>query len=398
MLDSPFLVLALSARALAQSARRGGVSVHAIDLFADLDTRACAASARAVAEAEGGFNGVALLEALQALDPDQRMGLVVGSGFEGRPELLETLIAQRRFYGNRPEVVQKVKDPKLFFPLLERLGLSYPTVIADGNVETAPLLVKGSGSCGGTGVGWYAVGAASLPEGHYLQRYVSGRSLSALFLANGVRAEIIGYSETWCAGCNAAPFRYGGAVSLSEPSAVVCRELSRAAASLTEAVGLKGLCGIDVIVDREARVWVLEVNPRPPATFELHEQEGSLFMQHVRSCMGGSPVAMPQEPRLGARAAAIYYAEQSTWVPASWHWPSWSADRTPPATWIGCGAPICTVFGQAASSWNAKRLALRRARWVSSALDSRAVAALDQGGMQTGAKDNEDDNDERETC
>ncbi|MGH8603620.1 MAG: ATP-grasp domain-containing protein, partial [Gammaproteobacteria bacterium] len=129
MPDSPFLVVALSARALAQSARRAGVSVHAIDLFADLDTRACTESACAVAAAEGGFNRVALLGALQAVDGDQRMGLVVGSGFEGHPELLEMLIAQRRFYGNPPEVVQKVKDPKLFFPLLERLGLPYPAVI-----------------------------------------------------------------------------------------------------------------------------------------------------------------------------------------------------------------------------------------------------------------------------
>lgn len=390
-------MVALSARALAQSARRGGVSVHAVDLFADLDTRDCAESACAVAAAEGGFNRVALLEALQARDSDQRMGLVLGSGFEGHPELLETLISQRRFYGNPPEVVQKVKDPKFFFPLLERLGLPYPAAIADGNVETAPLLVKGGGGCGGTHIRWYARGAA-LPKGHYLQRYVSGRSLSALFLANGDGAEIIGFSETWCAGCDAAPFRYGGAVSLSEPPTPMRRELSRTVASLTKAVGLKGLCGIDVLVDREARVWVLEVNPRPPASFELHEQEGSLFMRHVRSCMGGSPAAMPQEPRLGARAVAVYYAEQPTWVPASWRWPSWTADRTPPATWIGRGAPICTVFGQAASSWGAKRLALRRARRVSSALDARAMATLDPDSIQTSAKYNEDNNDERETC
>ncbi len=363
-------MVALSARALAQSARHAGVSVHTVDLFADLDTRACTKSACAVAAAEGGFNRVALIEALQAVDGDQRMGLVVGSGFEGHPDLLETLIAQRRFYGNPPEVMQKVKDRKFFFPLLERLGLPYPTVIADSNGETAPLLVKGGGGCGGTHIRWYARGAA-LPKGHYLQRYVSGRSLSALFLANGDGAEIIGFSETWCAGGEATPFRYGGAVSLSEPPDPVRRELSRTVASLTKAVGLKGLCGIDVIVDREARVWVLEVNPRPPATFELHQQDGSLFMRHVRSCMGGSPAAMPQEPRLGARAAAVSYAEQPTWVPTSWHWPSWSADRTPPATWIGSGTPICTVFGQATSSWAAKRLALRRVRRVASALGAR---------------------------
>ncbi|MGH8592674.1 MAG: ATP-grasp domain-containing protein [Gammaproteobacteria bacterium] len=381
MRDSPFLVVALSARGLVQSARRGGVSVHAVDLFADLDTRVCADSACAVARAEGGINRVALLDALQAVDGDHRMGLVVGSGFEGHPELLETLISQRRFYGNPPEAVQKVKDPRLFFPLLERLGIPYPAVIADGNVETAPLLVKGSGGCGGTHVIWYARSAA-LPNGHYLQRYVSGRSLSALFLANGEGAEIIGFSETWCAGGDATPFRYGGAVSLSEPPGPVRRELCRAVASLTKAVGLKGLCGIDVIVDKEARVWVLEVNPRPPATFELHEQEGSLFMQHVRCCMGGSPAATLQGTRLGARAAVVCYAEQPTWVPASWHWPSWSADRTPPATWIGSGAPICTVLGQAASSWSAKRLALRRARRVASALGSAPWRSLVEGVQQ----------------
>src|SRR5881396_1182103 len=97
----PFLIAAVTGRALAASAARSGVPVVVLDCFADRDTRGLARRCRCA-------------------------GLVYGSGFEGRTGLLGRLARGRRLYGNEPSVVAAVKDVRRFLPLLDRLGIRYP--------------------------------------------------------------------------------------------------------------------------------------------------------------------------------------------------------------------------------------------------------------------------------
>ncbi|HVQ11088.1 MAG TPA: aldehyde oxidase, partial [Methyloceanibacter sp.] len=91
--DGPSLLLAaISARSLAQSARRAGFTSLVADFFADTDTQQVAHACRKLAGGfERGMRWGRLGRALDALAeraPSPIAGLVYGAGFEDRPELL----------------------------------------------------------------------------------------------------------------------------------------------------------------------------------------------------------------------------------------------------------------------------------------------------------------------
>src|SRR2546430_14721110 len=81
----PFLIAAVTGRALAASAARSGVPVVVLDCFADRDTRGLARPCRSVAARQGlRFDARALLAAAAEPAPWGRCaGLGCGSGFEG---------------------------------------------------------------------------------------------------------------------------------------------------------------------------------------------------------------------------------------------------------------------------------------------------------------------------
>jgi predicted ATP-grasp superfamily ATP-dependent carboligase len=207
-----YLVAAISGRALAASAARGGHAVVVLDCFADRDTRDITTACRSVVASHGlRLDRRRVLAAASELAPASAgAGVVCGSGFEGRTALLAALAAGRTLHGNRPEVVASVKQPRRLFPLLDRLELPYPAVRFDPPVDPAGWLVKRAGGAGGAQVRW--ADAQPIARGEYLQRFTPGRTLSALFLADGRRALLLGFNEQWtCTARPATPFLFGGA-------------------------------------------------------------------------------------------------------------------------------------------------------------------------------------------
>ena len=90
------LIAAASGRALAASARRGGYAPLVADFFGDEDTAAVAeANIRLGHGLARGMSSGLVIAALERLaSPRQPAGIVCGTGFEDRPELLAD-IAQR---------------------------------------------------------------------------------------------------------------------------------------------------------------------------------------------------------------------------------------------------------------------------------------------------------------
>jgi len=125
-----FLVVAHSARLLAQSAARAGHPVCALDLFNDADTARFAVRTEAVRSRPGetpGFDPEDLLCRAARLSPPSRcLGLVYGTGFEDDVETLKRLAVGRDLLGNPPELVARLKDPAHFFGLLDRLSIPHP--------------------------------------------------------------------------------------------------------------------------------------------------------------------------------------------------------------------------------------------------------------------------------
>jgi predicted ATP-grasp superfamily ATP-dependent carboligase len=365
--ERPFLLVSASGRALAAMARRAGVRSVVLDLFADQDTAACCDAVRCVrSDRQLRFHAGRLLEGAAALAPrDASAGLVFGSGLEGRVGLLARLARGRRLFGNVPETVARLKRPETLLPLLDALAIRTPDTSVEAPPDPRGWLVKHAGGAGGFHVRGADSKSARKP-GRYFQRFIAGRSLSTLFLADGHQARLIGFSEQWTAGedCPRTPFSFGGAISDASVPAAARVEVEGWVARLTESAGLVGLNGIDFILDQAERPHFLEVNPRPTASAELHDDRaaGGLFRWHLDACVGRLP-AKPLE-RCAVRGQRVVYAPTGLRVPATVRWPDWVGDRPAPGVFFGAGAPVCTVHAAGVSVQHVRRQLDERSRTI----------------------------------
>ncbi len=352
----PLLILAQSGRALAAAARRAREPALVIDGYVDLDTARLALGCRRLTFGPEGFDRRALLAAVEAWR-GRASGIVYGAGFEHCPALLAELGALLPIVGNAPELVARLKDPLRFARLLDRLGLPHPeTSLAPRRGEG--WLQKRSGAAGGDHIRAAGTGAAA--AGLYYQRRAPGRPVSVLFLADGRRARLVGFSEQWVDGTAEAPYRYGGCAAPLRLTPALAAGLDEACAALVGATALLGLNSLDLLLE-DRSFQLLEVNPRPGATLDLFDGAGGLLLWRLhREAVAGR---LPGERRLdlAPRAAAVLYAPARLALPKPFPWPAWSADRGRPGSIVGRDDPICTVRATAASLAEARGLALRRA-------------------------------------
>jgi len=354
MPDEPaVLIAAASGRALAESARRGGYLPLVADFFADQDTAVLAhVCVRIEHGLARGMNEGRLLTALETLSHSrQPIGVVCGTGFEDRPQLLARIGERWRLLGNDPQTVARVKDPHAFAALCRGCDIPHPDTAPSPPDAPDGWLAKRRGGAGGSHIA--SVIAHNLATDElYFQRATPGAPVSALFLADRQRAMMLGFSTQWASPTARRPFRYGGAVR----PAALAREMSDALAAsiqrLMQAIPLVGLNSADFLVDGD-EFRLLEINPRPGATLDVFEPaEGSLFALHVAACEGRLSGAPPRFD--GACAAAIVYAERDIAAAPATQWPDWTADRPHSGTSIKAGEPLCTVKATATTAAAAK--------------------------------------------
>lgn len=334
--------------------------MHVLDLYADRDTSVLARSVSRIGSIATGFRADRLLDRLHRIEAREGIdGTVAGSGFEERIDLLEAMARVGRLLGNPPEVVRRAKDPIGFFALLTRLGVPHPETVTEAPPgppgEGTGWLCKRIGGAGGAHV---RPAEACCPAGHYLQRRVSGRPHSVVFLADGRHAAIVGYNEIRVqGGTGVARFRYTGAVTVSDP--LNAPAIGDALQALVPALGLVGLCGLDFMLEVDGRYSVLEVNPRPTGTFELYEDLGvegpGLFQMHLSACEGRLP-RMVRVLDAGVAAQEVLWASETFAIPDDLQWPDWARDRPAAGTLLQSGEPICTLHARAAERKAVDRL------------------------------------------
>ncbi len=356
------VVLGYSARALASSARRSGFSPLAIDVFGDDDTRE--ASLAAITLAGGltdGLTAKAVTEAVEVLirayDP---IGLVYGSGFEHQPATIAAIARETRVIGNDAPTLARAKDPVVLAQICASAGVPHPQIAMRPPDEPEGWLMKRRGGSGGAHI-LAATRDAKVPPDAYFQREVEGQSISALFVADGRTASIVGLSAQWSSPMPEAPFRYGGAVGPLDLDAARAENIERAVGALTRELGLVGLNSADFLVSDDV-TWLVEVNPRPGATLDLFDSDlDPLLANHVAACDGRLTAPTARTER---RAAQLVYASCEAAPRLRPTWPDWTADRPAWRTRIKAGDPICTVLSSAATVAAAKRLAGQRARQI----------------------------------
>ncbi len=351
------LIAAASGRALAASARRGGYAPLVADFFGDADTVALAPHVRIDGLARG-MDEHQLVAAFEALAAGQQpIGVVWGTGFEDRPELLARIAERWRLLGNDPRIVARVKDPRTFASLCRECGIPHPDTLTSPPSDPAGWLAKRRGGAGGSHIAM-ALAPNAASGDFYFQRQSPGVPVSAQFLADRRRAMVLGFSAQWSSPTEGRAFRYGGAVRPASLALHVADALAHAVERLVQAVPLVGLNSADFLVDGD-EFRLLEINPRPGATLDVFEPaEGSLFALHIAACEGELDAAAPLLD--GARAAAIVYAERDIASFPALRWPEWTADRPHPGTAIKIGEPLCTVHATGATAAAAKALVEER--------------------------------------
>ncbi|WP_336486953.1 ATP-grasp domain-containing protein [Methylobacterium nigriterrae] len=379
MAGEAILVAAQSGRALAESARRAGLRPFVADLFGDADTLDLAEDYRPLPGrfGTGRLGGGALLDALDALASragPRCLGVVLGSGLEGAPDLMAEIGRRHRLIGAPPETVAALKDPLGFAALCARLSIPHPTVRREPLDDPAGWLLKRAGGSGGSHI--RAASRGSAPAGGYFQARVPGRAFGLAVLADGRDIAVVALTEQWAAPSPLRPFRYGGAVvggSGKAPPlpAALIGDIAEAVARLSAETGLRGLASADILSDGE-RWWLTEINPRPGATLDILDRRGSsLLLAHVSASEGRLPLL--GAPPVDAAAAEICYGAQAYRPVPRIAWPDHARDRPRPGTDVARDAPLCTLLATGRDEAAARQTLRERA--------ARLHALLDQEGM-----------------
>jgi len=312
-------VAAISARMLAEAAARDGHGVAALDLFGDADTRRVSQCWRSIGRAGSlEIDGTRVLEALQELARqagDKVTGWIPGSGFEGKPELLEAGAKLLPMIGTPADAVRRVRDPAVFFSALAAHGIAHPPVRFDAPADAQGWLMKDARGSGG----WHIRNAASRRDAAlagasiYFQRATPGVPMSATFIGDGRQAMLIGINELIVRPCgvrpDVRPHVYGGCLGPVDVNAVLVQRIDDAVRALTAEFGLRGWCSLDFMQDGDT-IGVLEVNPRPPASLSLYARPGLIDAQ-LRACLHAE---LPRAWAFASRAVQgneIVYARRS---------------------------------------------------------------------------------------
>jgi uncharacterized protein len=365
MTSASVLIAAFSGRALAQSARRAGYVPLVVDAFGDLDTRAAAHAFEIIPDTvRTGFRAKPLVTALDALvagAPSKPIGLVLGSGLEDKPRLWDILDKRYRVLGCNAETVRACKDPQIFFPVLDELGIPHPETRMQPpeNLQDWPegWITKRIGGSGGWHVRYAAADTPRHPR-QYFQKLIEGErvSVSALVANDGINMTA---SRQWCAARADVPFRYGGAVSLPDSHSPARLSMLTSVDKLARGLALQGLVSFDFI-SNDSAAYLLEINARPGATVDIFDDDqGTLFQAHVAASTG---LPLDDRGRDGDiyKAAAILHADRGPLTLGQFDWPEWAADRGAPGTHILFGTPIATVIADAETSDAAERKARAR--------------------------------------
>ena len=330
------LIIANSGRMLAQAALDAGFKPLVIDLFADSDTQSYAADFVQVASLA--WHDLASVTEHFISRYAVKL-LIYGSGFEEYPESLAYLAERLSVLGNSVESFVKVQDKLVFFSALEQLDIPYPEVsFTAPTSDKNSWLVKPRQGQGGVGIRRYSDDETAVSV--YWQKLITGTPYSVLFLANGSRAQIVGFNRQWVDEINyPACFIFSGVINstdlLAEHKALMAQCLQK----LVPLFSLKGLNSLDFIQTPDQPFFVLEINPRPSASMQLYRAD--LLNHHIKSCRGDLSPLPPQEHYT---AYQIVYAPYDITIPEAFNWPEDCVDLANVGVTCRKGQPICSII------------------------------------------------------
>tara|TARA_R110002049_G_scaffold13509_2_gene58568 strand:+ start:202890 stop:203807 length:918 start_codon:yes stop_codon:yes gene_type:complete len=246
---------------------------------------------------------------------------------------------------NNLKVTTRIRDPRTFFDALDTLEIVYPDVNFKSAPESRGWLYKLTDSCGGMGVSRTYVDDTS----GYWQQEVPGQAVSALCISDGQDVTCLGINQQYSTSdFEGYPYVYQGALANVETNEFIKEKTTSYIAKLINYFNIKGVFSLDMIYSEsttQEALYVLEVNPRISASFELYERINpglNLVDAHIRVCEGERLCEF--ELSQTRSAYLIVYAKDDYMISEQLVWPAWVKDKPEALRKISRHEPVCSVY------------------------------------------------------
>ena len=403
------LIIGIDAAALAASAKRAGYTVFAVDYFGDVDLKGACKDSLSIVTQEAGkscgyfqenFSANDLLTLTKKLLADRRIDAVLlTSGLEDSPQVVEELNRHVSIIGNSPKAISRVRDKTRFFDDLKSLGIHRPETAKAENLPEGkraakdigyPVLTKPPTSFGGAGVkqarnpheleqAFHRI--PKLSKEMLIQECISGVDASVSFLSTGRGAKVLAVNEQLLGIPEVGQrekFGYCGNVVPIPRGTELTDACGEIVGKIAEHYSLVGSNGIDIVVSEDSIPYVIEVNPRFQGTSECVERVCgvNLVDAHMKACLEGKlPRVSGGRPRKFC-VRLILYALHRSMVPDLQSFAE-LRDIPLPGAIIEEGEPLSSIVVEDETRISALRRAKRLARRI-----YKAVKATSNAGQK----------------
>ncbi|MCK4842395.1 MAG: ATP-grasp domain-containing protein [Methylococcales bacterium] len=350
------LIIANSARMLAQSANDIGYQALCIDCFSDDDTQLLALDLIKVDSLALNYVKPAFL----ALANQHTIThFIYGSGLDSHRNTFEFLHQHLIALGNDLAVFSAVQNKAYFFSELNKLKIPYPQTVFKQPIDSKNWLLKPKAGEGGLAIKQWDTLDQDDSHSHYWQKYIVGIPMSVLFIANSQQYKIIGFQQQLVTPIADYPFVFSGVISQPEVDNEIQQIVNQWLKKIVFKFALKGLNSLDFMV-KDKQYYALEINARPSASMQLYDD--SLLSSHI-NCFIADNLDSGLDNMLPIKiyqAYQIVFAEMTVEINSKTKWPCWCVDIPKMGSIIHTGMPICSIIARDKNEQQIKDLLLLR--------------------------------------
>jgi predicted ATP-grasp superfamily ATP-dependent carboligase len=341
------MVIGYNVRPIACLAKQLGFRVVAVDYWGDLDISNCADDLHTVLQQRPGEQ---LKESLDNPPCELLVDLaeknikefvkvnfiLVGSGFDDRPDLWTRLSRIAPILGNSPEQLKAIRNLSKLFTIARELGINCPKTEKAKSPKEAveiakrigfPVVLKPISGSGGFRIRFandldevknHFAGVAGEREEAWVQEHVKGVDASSSIIGNGHECVVVSVNEQLI-GKNklgaSTPFGYCGSIVPLAADSEVIERIKMVSSALGKKLGLVGSNGFDFVIGPNNEPYLMEVNPRFQATLECIRFVTGLNLvgEHINAC-GGQLLRNVLEPN-GYAVKMIIFAKEKCVYP-----------------------------------------------------------------------------------
>lgn len=369
------MVVGIDTISVAKSAKEAGYKIYAADYFGDIDLRRVCSGCEAIIEQKRGkscgrmeskFKTEAFLKMTKSLLQKCKIdAILLSSGLDDYFDVLYGLDELAPILGNPPEVIERVRKKLGFFEELKRLGITHPETEIVKNVDEAkaaageigyPVVVKPIRGFGGLGIRT-AQNSNEIERAFFelslvakdvlVQKFINGIHASVSVLVADKDVEVLTLNEQLLGLrflFQQEPFGYCGNIVPLYFADSVLEKCKSIAEKIALHFGLNGSNGIDLVISKEGKPHVVEVNPRFQGTVECVERVLgiNLVESHINACLYGSlPKIKEKKPTFCTRL--ILYAPKRVIAPNLTGFRE-VRDVPLPGIIIEKGEPLCSII------------------------------------------------------